>query len=300
MIGQGGPGETPPATPGRVKVGRTDPVAEALRRESRHFTGHRYGKSVELLEGILRRKDLKPRQRFEALCRKAESLERIGRTRAALEILSAVTKSHPNEPLGFSLLGEYLFRVAEDPFGALVALGRALEMSPEDPDTLWWRGQVYQSGMGDMKRAKESYLYALRADPKYVQAMESLAVLAESSGKWIEAVDWRKAQYLREKRASSLSAIAELYLRLGNFSAAWKYSASAVLRSRGDASAWLTHAKTLSASGLLVRAKSALERYASLADYRMGPHIYPRDMFWLEPLLDFPRTAGIVARMSAQ
>ena len=44
--------------------GRGDPVGEALRRESRHFTRRRYGKSVELLEDILRRQDLKPRQRF--------------------------------------------------------------------------------------------------------------------------------------------------------------------------------------------------------------------------------------------
>jgi len=294
-----GPGETSPAASGRA-AGKADPVSEALRRESRHFTGQRYGKSVELLEDILRRKDLKPRQRFEALCRKAESLERIGRARAALEILRAVTKSHPNEPLGFSLLGEYLFRVAEDPYGALTALGRALEMSPEDPDTFWWRGQVYQSGLGDLKRARECYLFALRCDPKYAQAMESLAVLAESSGKWIEAIDWRKAHYLREKRASSLSAIAELYLRLGNLPAAQKYSASAVRRSPRDASAWLIQAKALSACGILPKAAQALERYAKLANLKAGPHIYPRDMFWLEPLMDDPRSAGIVGRFSAQ
>jgi tetratricopeptide (TPR) repeat protein len=277
-----------------------DPVAEALRQESRHFTGRRYGKSVELLEDLLRRKDLKPRQRFEALCRKAESLERIGRSRAAMEILRAVVKSHPNEPLGFSLLGEYLFRVAEDPAGALSALGRALEMSPEDPDTFWWRGQVYQSGLGDLKRAKECYLFALRSDPKYVQAMESLAILAESSGRWIEAIDWRKAQYLREKKASTLSAIAELYLRLGNIAASLKYSSSAVRRARRDAAAWLTQAKALAASGLVPRASRALGRYAALADARTGPHIYPRDMYWLESLMDEPGPAAIVGRFSAK
>lgn len=296
MSGKGG---IPRAPSGRM-AGKADPVAEALKRESRHFTGQRYGKSVKLLEDILRRKDLKPRQRFEALCRKAESLERIGRSRAALEILRAVTKSHPNEPLGFSLLGEYLFRVAEDPAGALAALGHALEMSPEDPDTFWWRGQVYQSGLGDLKRARECYLYALRCDPKYAQAMESLATLAESQGRWIEAIDWRKAHYLREKRASSLSAIAELYLRLGNLPASQKYSASAVRRSPGDASAWLVRAKSLSASGMLSRSRAALVRYARLADSRMGPHIYPRDMFWLEPLVDDGFFSGAIRRFLAQ
>jgi len=292
-----GQGDIRPVAAGRT-TGQVDPVSEALRRESRHFMGRRYGKSVELLEVILRRKDLKPRQRFEALCRKAESYERIGRARSALDILREVVKAHPNEPLGFSLLGEYLFRVGADPQGALIALSRALEMSPDDPDTLWWRGQVYQSGLGDMKRARESYLYALRADPKYGQAMESLAVLAESQGRWIEAVEWRKAHYLREKKAQVLSAIAELYLRLGNPAAAGKYSSSAVRRSGRDASAWLTQAKALSASGNLAGAKSALRRFGRLANSRSGPHIFSHDLYWLEPLMDDPDSAEIVRRLS--
>ena len=299
MSGIERPGETPLVPSGRGAA-KPDPVLEALRRESRHFTGRRYGKSVKLLEDILLRKDLKPLQRFEALCRKAESLERIGRVRSAMDILRTVTKSHPDEPLGFSLLGEYLLRVADDPQGALTALARALDMSPDDPDTLWWKGQAYQAGLGDMKRAKECYLYALKADPKYAQAMESLAVLAESQGRWIEAVEWRKAHYLREKRPASLCAIAELYLRLGNLPAAQKYTASAVRCSPRDAMTWLTRAKALSAVGDLARAIKALSRYASLADARIGPHIFPRDMFWIEPMMDDPHAAALIRRFSAE
>ena len=287
--------------PARVWGGRkVDPINEALKIESSHFTGRRYGKSIELLEGLLKRKDLKPRQRFEALCRKAESLERLGKSRGALDILKAVTRAHPGEPLGFSLLGEYLFRVMEDSSGALGALSKALELAPDDPDSHWWRGQVFQSGLNDPKRARECYLSALRSDSKYGPAMESLAGLAESQGRWIEAVEWRKMHYLRERKAASLSAIAELYLRLGNFPASQKYSLSAVRRAPRDASVWLIRAKALSASGIAVGAIEALVRFSGLTNPKTGPLIFSRDMFWLEALLDNPKVSSIIRRFLAQ
>src|ERR1041384_1598767 len=115
-----------------------DPVKAAFKREQVLFTRHRYDQALTLLGELLGRPDLTDRQRFEALCRKAECLEHLNRPRAAVELLREITRAHPDEALGFSLLGEYLYRVYDDCPGALRALGRALALNPKDADTIWW------------------------------------------------------------------------------------------------------------------------------------------------------------------
>jgi len=284
---------------GRVRR-MAEPVRDAMSRESRHFSGRRYTRAHEVLEELLRRPDLTRNQRFEALIRKAECLERMGMARSALDVLRAVTKSFPDEPLGWSLLGEYLFRIGEDSPGALQALGRALELSPDDPDSLWWRGQVFQSGLGNFKHAREAYQAALKADEKYGAAMGSLAELCEAQGNWIEAIGWRKSHFARDRKAADMTALAELYLRLGNFPAALKYARSAIHRLPRDAGAWLASAKAHAASGDTSGAALALGRYSSLAHPKSGPLIYSRDMAWLQSVLDRPGVARIVRKFLAQ
>lgn len=288
-------------TPELAEIGApAEPVKEVLRRESRYFSGRLYARAHKVLEGLLKRGDLSPNQRFETLCRKAECLERLGQSKDALEVLRAVVKAWPDEPLGFSLLGEYLYRIAEDSAGALAALARAVELSPDDPESHWWRGQVYQSGLGDLKRAREAYLAALKTDRRYAPAMESLATICEAQGRWIEAIEWRKSHYSMEKKAASLTALAELYMKVGNFPAALKYAGSSVRRSAHDAGAWLTLTKALTASNSLDQAMDALTQYAKRAHPKAGPLIYSRDMVWLQPLLAKKAVAKVIRKYLAQ
>lgn len=292
---------TGPASPRQpVASPIAEPVRQAFKREQALFTRHRYTQAMALLSDLLSRPDLTPRQRFEALCRKAECLEHLKQPRLAVDLLREVTRSNPNEPLGFSLLGEYLYRIHEDCRGALKALGRALALSPKDPDTLWWQGQVYQMGQADLDRARKTYLAALEADPVYASAMESLAVLCEAEGKWIEAIDWRKMHYKRTRQAGDLVQLADLYLRLGNVAAAQKYARTAVHRSPNAASAWLAMAKALAAGRKGKRAADALARFAKLAHPKAGPFVYSRDFVFLEPIIDRPDVRRLLPTLPTQ
>ena len=277
-----------------------EPVRVAFKREHALFSNHRYPQALVLLTDLLARPDLTSRQRFEALCRKADCLEHLQRPKAAVELLREVTRAHRDEVLGFSLLGEYLYEVMDDCAGALRALRRALRLNPKDPDSLWWRGQVYQLGLAKLALARKSYRAALESDPGYAPAMDSMASVAEAEGKWIEAIDWRKNHYRRTRQAHDLVQLAELYLRLGNVPAAQKYARQASKRAPGLASGWLVLAKALAAGRRLAHGAEALKRFTKLAHPRSGPFVYSRDFAWLEPLLDRPEVQALLPRIPKQ
>jgi tetratricopeptide (TPR) repeat protein len=281
-----------------VAVGAaSEPVPSALVREHNLFSRHRYDEALALLGGLLGRADLTRRQRFEALCRKAECLEHLRRPRQAVALLRGVSRAFPDEALGHSLLGEYLYRVCDDCHGAIRALNRALRINAHDPDSHWWKGQVYQLGLADVRRARRAYLAALAVDPKYEAGMESMASVCEAEAKWIEAVDWRKCHYRRTRAASDLVQLADLYLRLGNPPAAMKYARSAVRRSPESATAWLHYATSHAAGRRFRRAVEGLARFARLSDGLAGPFVHSRDFGYLESVLDLPGVRRLLSRL---
>ncbi len=293
--------ELPASSRPVATVEPADPVEAAFKREQVLFTKHRYDQALTLLTELLARPDLKAHKRFEALCRKAECLEHLNRPRAAVDLLREITRAHPDESLGYSLLGEYLYRVHDDCPAALRALGRALVLNPKDADTLWWRGQVWHQGLADLARARRSYVAALEADSRHASAMDSMAALCEAEGRWIEAIDWRKRHYLRTRQATDLTALADLYLRLENVHAAMKYARSAVRRAPRSAAAWLQCAKAHATGRRFTRAEDALRRFARLANPASGPFLFSRDFGYLEPLQEHrPGLRALLDRLPTQ
>jgi tetratricopeptide (TPR) repeat protein len=276
-----------------------EPVQAALGREDALFSRRRYDDALGLLTDLLGRADLTARQRFEALWRKAEVLERLLRPRQAVTLLREISRAYPDEALGHSLLGEYLYRICDDGPGALRALNRALRVAPKDADSLWWKGQVYHLGFADLRRARRAYLAALEADPGYDPAMDSLAAVCEAEGKWIEAIDWRKRHFREVRSTGDLTGLADLYLRLGHAPAAMKYARSAVRRSPRQAAAWLHIAKA-HAAGRPSAAVEGLRRFARLANATEGPFVTSRDFGLLEPILDRPGVRALLPRLPVQ
>jgi tetratricopeptide (TPR) repeat protein len=277
-----------------------EPVQAALGREDALFSRRRYDDALGLLTDLLGRADLTARQRFEALWRKAEVLERLLRPRQAVTLLREISRAYPDEALGHSLLGEYLYRICDDGPGALRALNRALRVAPKDADSLWWKGQVYHLGFADLRRARRAYLAALEADPGYDPAMDSLAAVCEAEGKWIEAIDWRKRHFREVRSTGDLTGLADLYLRLGHAPAAMKYARSAVRRSPRQAAAWLHFAKAHAAGGRPSAAVEGLRRFARLANATEGPFVTSRDFGLLEPILDRPGVRALLPRLPVQ
>jgi len=277
-----------------------EPVRSAFKREQSLFTNRQYERALILLGDLLARPALTPRQRFEALCRRAECLESLKRPRAAVALLREMTRAFPCEPLGFSLLGEYLYRVNEDSRGALAALKRAASLAPRDSDTFWWIGQVLQYGKGDLKRARRYYGRALEANPRYPAALDSLASLAEAQGQWVDAVDWRKRHYRLTRQAADLVSLADLYLKLGNPAAARKYARSAARRDPGTPGVWLELAKANAALGRKKAAVKSLARFARLVDPKAGPFVSARDFAFLEPVVSIPAVRRLIPRLPTQ
>lgn len=277
-----------------------EPVPTVLSREQSLFTRRRYDQALDVLTALLARPDVRPRQRFEALCRKAECLENLKQPGQAVELLREIVRAFPREALGHSLLGEYLHRINDDARGALAALGRALRLSPKDPDTWWWKGQVYQHGLSEFRRARGCYKAALEADPKYASAMDALAALCEGEGRWIEAIDWRKAHYRRTRTVTDLAALADLYLRIGNVHAAMKYARNATSKEGGTAAAWLSYAKAYAAGHRPARAIRALRKFAQRANPDTGPFVYSRDFAFLEPLAERDDFRRLLPRIPTQ
>lgn len=286
------------AQPRTVVAGAfAEPVTSAFGREHMLFSRHRYDEALALLADVLGRADLTRRQRFDALCRKAECLEHLRRPRRSVALLREISRAFPDEALGHSLLGEFLYRVCDDCHGAIRALNRALRINPRDPDSLWWKGQIYHLGLAGFRSARRFYLAALSADPAYEAAMESLASVCEAEAKWVEAIDWRKAHYRRTRAVSDLAQLSDLYLRLGNAPAAMKYARSAVRRSPENAAAWLNFAKAHAAGRRFRRAADGLVRYARFADELAGPFVHSRDFGFLEPILDRPEVRRLLPRL---
>jgi hypothetical protein len=90
---------------------RKESINAAFKREQGLVGMRRYGQALALLDALLARRDLSPRQRFDAMCRKADCLEHLYRPGEALALLRAITRKFPKEALGYSLLGEYIYRV---------------------------------------------------------------------------------------------------------------------------------------------------------------------------------------------
>lgn len=276
---------------------REETVGAAFKREQDLAGNRRYAQALALLDNLLTRADLTARQRLDAMCRKADCLEHLYRPGEALDVLWSMTREFPREALAHSLLGEYIYRVRGDCRAALRALGRSLKLNPRDAESLWWTGQIFQCGLARFKKARRCFLAALSVEPEYGPAMESLAILAEAEGKWIEAIDWRKAHYRRARRPESLVALAELYLRVGNSPAARKYARQAVRNAKRDASAWLTFAKAQAAEGRLRGALRALCRLKRQADLRAGPALSASDLAVLEPVLRLRGARRILRRL---
>jgi len=292
------PESQPAATAASViEAGRPESVNSALRREQLLYGSRRYGRALGLLDAVLARADLTGRQRFEALTRKAACLEQLRRPGLALAVIRDTARTYRDDPLAHSLLGEYLYRVAGDSRGALRALGRALKLDPKDPDTHWWMGQVYQLGLGRPARARSSYLAALALDQRYAPAMDSLAELAELMGRFIEAIDWTKAHYRLARSSADITALAGLYLRLGNANAGVKYGRLAVRREPRSAPAWLALARALAGSGRPRASANALSRFAVLATPRSGPFLSSSDLACLDEVLELPCMRGMRGKL---
>lgn len=166
-----------------------------------------------------------------------------------------VTKRHPREPRAWRWLG-FCRGLAGDVPGAEAAWARALRLSPKDPLTAAWRGQLRAER--NLPGAREDLRRAGRAD---VGARVWLAKLELAAGRPREALKLLDGAVAADPRfAWAFADRGRLRLMLGNASGAAEDFRVAVGMNAGFAEGWADLAEALKAAGDAAGSRAAAAR----------------------------------------
>jgi tetratricopeptide (TPR) repeat protein len=127
---------------------------------------------------------------------------------------SLVKKLKQNDPNGSDapLLLSELYRVQGKSDLALQQIQQALFLDPNRAQLYVQLGTLQQSGAATVSAAENSFQKALQLDPKFVPAIEALATLYQSAGRWTEAESqMRNAIQVDPNRIELRKSLAMLY-----------------------------------------------------------------------------------------
>ncbi len=152
---------------------------------------------------------------------RADVLFASGREDAAAEVLTALARAVPNEPIVHAALGDLLGRLERDA-EAIAAYTRSLELRPSDQPSAW--GVYYARGIihereGDFAGMERDFRKALELSPDQPDVLNYLGYsLVEQRTKLPEALEMIKTAV--EKRPESgyiTDSLGWVYYRLGQF-----------------------------------------------------------------------------------
>ncbi|MBM4128675.1 MAG: tetratricopeptide repeat protein [Nitrospira sp.] len=178
-----------------------------------------------------------------------------------------VQKAKAHYQLGVSYLNENKTQMA------YVEFRKALELNPNDKDTLNALGLIYMS-YEDYQKARESFTKAIAIDPNFPEAHLNLGVVYSGEGKWILAVDEFKAAlknplYRTPDRA--YYNLGKAYYRMGRFDDAIDAYKEAIKRSPDPYHAFYYGlALCYNAKGRYGEAASAMTRAIELDPFYRG------------------------------
>ncbi|TFL19893.1 tetratricopeptide repeat protein [Jannaschia formosa] len=158
---------------------------------------------------------------FGAEITRAEALLAAGREEAALEVLSALTKSDPDRQTVWAAYGDTLRRLERFAESA-AAYDRALELSPEGQPRNWYlhyvRGIAYER-VDQWEKAEADFRAALELNADQPQVLNYLGYgLVERREKLDEALDMiERAVAARPDDGYITDSLAWVYYRLGRF-----------------------------------------------------------------------------------
>lgn len=127
---------------------------------------------------------------------------------------SLVEKLKQNDSNGSDapLLLSELYRVQGKSDLALQQIQQALSLDPNRAQLYVQLGTLQQSGAANVSAAEGSFQKALQLDPKFVPAIEALATLYQSAGRWTEAErQMRNAIQVDPNRIELRKSLAMLY-----------------------------------------------------------------------------------------
>ncbi len=152
---------------------------------------------------------------------RAEALRKAGRQDAAIEVLEALTRSHPDLPDVYATKGDTL-RQAERYEEAIAAYTRALELYEEGSSARWFvhytRGIAHHK-IDDWPGAEADFRAALALDPDHPQVLNYLGYsLVERGEKLDEALGMiETAAAARPDNGAIVDSLGWVYFQLGRY-----------------------------------------------------------------------------------
>jgi tetratricopeptide (TPR) repeat protein len=109
-------------------------------------------------------------------------------------------------------------------------LARALELAPNDRETLTQNGKLYQD-LNDSKQAESYFLRAIEANPKCVDSYLNLAQLYINQGELVKAAEQCKlASIASPEQLEPYLKLAEIYHKLGQLAKAYRYFCKGLMK----------------------------------------------------------------------
>ena len=183
---------------------------------------------------------------------------------------------------------------------ARAAVDRALALDPDGASGHRALASYHLLVSVDNTRAAEAMALALRADPNDPAILRGAAFVAQSAGRWDDALaHLERAQRLDPRSGAALGVLAEQLLRMRRYPEATRASTEGLALEPGDLNAVLTGVMIPLAQGDLTGARALITRsFASIPEPTLVAHLsYYYDLYWVlddlqqELLLRLPLSA---------
>lgn len=160
---------------------------------------------------------------YEAEIGRAEALRLAGRVDQAIEVLSQLTRSHPDRPLAFASLGD-VHRFEKNFADANAAYDAALQLYPDDATIRWWvlysRGMTFER-MDEWPQAEADFRAALALNPTNPSVLNYLGYSIVDRGietKFDEALEMIEAAVAGRPDSGAITdSLGWVYYKLGRY-----------------------------------------------------------------------------------
>ncbi len=171
-----------------------------------------------------------------------------------------IGRANAHYQLGLSFLTENKMQMA------FVEFQKALEINPDDKETLNVLGLVYLE-FDDLQKAEESFLKVIKVDSNYSEAYNNLGATYGRMGRWSDAINAFKAAIknpLYKKTELAYNGLGDTYYRLGRIDEAIDSYKEAIKRVQDFNRPFYGLALCYNAEGRYGDAASAIKRAIDL------------------------------------
>ncbi len=177
----------------------------------------------------------------------------------AISLAQQMTQNFPHDDFGWKALGT-LYKQIGQAVDALIPLQRAVELSPNDAETLNNLSITYQE-LGHIDKAEISCRQALQINANFAEALNTLGIILNDQGRFVEAeASYRQALQIKPNYTSALNNLSNILDELGRHDEAVKTCLQILEIDPNYAPVYLPLSNILQAAGRLDEAEKYLRK----------------------------------------